>query len=288
MTEHPWRRLTLLLILLMSVDALAQQTGPLPPITLSSQSIHPGDVLRVEIGVEDETRPVTGTFLGKQLALAYSPERRVWDGLIGVDLDTKPGTYRLRVETGGGEAVIESLRVLPKTFSVRRLRVAESFVNPPSDALDRIGQEAKTLQHLFGLVTPRRWTGTFLLPVDGTPTSNFGTRSIYNGEPRSPHAGIDFPGEPGRPVRAANHGIVALAEPLYFTGNTVVVDHGGGLYSLFAHLSEFRVMFGETVTPETIVGLVGATGRVTGPHLHWSVRLQGARVDPLSLVAATR
>lgn len=245
-------------------------------------------MVRVEIGVDGDTRPVTGTFLGKQLALAYAPEHRVWDGLIGVDLDTKPGTYRLRIETGGSDAAVESLRVLPKTFTVRRLRVPANFVNPPADAIERIVQEAKTTEDLFHRVTPRHWSGAFLLPVDGTPTSNFGTRSIFNGQRRAPHAGIDFPGDPGRPIRAANHGIVVLAEPLYFTGNTVIVDHGGGLYSLFAHLSDIRIQSGETVAPETIVGLVGATGRVTGPHLHWSIRLQGARVDPLSLVAATR
>ena len=92
----------------------------------------------------------------------------------------------------------------------------------------------------------------------------------------------------GTAIRGAGNGVVALAEPLYFTGNTVIVDHGAGLYSLFAHLSEFRVAKGDAVAPDTIVGLVGATGRVTGPHLHWSVRLNGARVDPLSLIAATR
>lgn len=226
--------------------------------------------------------------MGKQVALAYSPERGVWDGLIGVDLDTKPGTYRLRLETGNGDAVSASIRVLPKTFTVRRLRVPANFVNPPADAIERIVQETKLTEDLFGRVTPRHWAGAFLLPMDGTPTSNFGTRSIYNGQRRSPHAGVDFLSEPGTPIRAANYGVVALAAPLYFTGNTVIVDHGSGLYSLFAHLSEFRVTTGDTVTPEVIVGLVGATGRVTGPHLHWSVRLQGARVDPLSLVAATK
>jgi murein DD-endopeptidase MepM/ murein hydrolase activator NlpD len=92
----------------------------------------------------------------------------------------------------------------------------------------------------------------------------------------------------GVPVRAANTGVVALAEPLYFTGNTVIIDYGSGLYSLFAHLSEFKVKSGDVVSPDTVVGLVGDTGRVTGAHLHWSVRLQGARVDPLSLVAATK
>ena len=130
--------------------------------------------------------------------------------------------------------------------------------------------------------------GAFLLPVAEPPTSSFGTRSVFNGQPRSPHTGTDFLSPSGTPIHAANHGVVALAEPLYFTGNTVIIDYGDGLYSLFAHMSEIRARVGDILEPETVVGLVGATGRVTGPHLHWGVRLQGANVDPLSLVAATR
>ena len=143
------------------------------------------------------------------------------------------------------------------------------------------------LAEAYARVSARKWTDAFVLPVDGKPTSNFGTRSYYNGQQRAPHAGVDFVGEPGTPIRAANHGEVVVAAPMYFTGNTVVVDYGDRLFSVFAHLSELHVKAGDTVEPTTIVGLVGATGRVTGPHLHWSVRLNGARVDPLSLVAAT-
>jgi murein DD-endopeptidase MepM/ murein hydrolase activator NlpD len=146
----------------------------------------------------------------------------------------------------------------------------------------------KTTERIFHTTTPRLWSGAFLLPVDGMPNSNFGSRSYFNGRARSPHAGVDFTAATGTPIRAANHGVIVLAEPLYFTRNTVIVDYGSGLYSLFAHLSEFHVKSGDTVSPDTVVGRVGQTGRVTGPHLHWSVRLQGARVDPLSLVAATQ
>jgi murein DD-endopeptidase MepM/ murein hydrolase activator NlpD len=143
------------------------------------------------------------------------------------------------------------------------------------------------LNEVYARQSPRQWTGTFILPVAAKPNSNFGTRSYYNGQPRSPHAGVDFSAGTGTPIRAANRGIVALAAPLYFTGNTIVMDHGNGLFSIFAHLSAFNVAQGDVVEQKTVVGLVGATGRVTGPHLHWSVRLNGARVDPLSLVAAT-
>jgi murein DD-endopeptidase MepM/ murein hydrolase activator NlpD len=202
-----------------------------------------------------------------------------WHDLIGIDLATKPGTYRL--STGS------SLNVVPKQFRVRRLTVPANFVNPPPEALTQIAEDYKKTEALWHVLTRRKWNGPFVLPVSGTPTSNFGTRSIFNRQPRSPHAGVDFLSAAGTPVRAGNTGLVVLAQPLYFTGNTIIIDFGDGLYSMFAHLSEFRAQEGDNVTPSTVVGLVGATGRVTGPHLHWAVRLQGAQVDPLALIAAT-
>ena len=116
--------------------------------------------------------------------------------------------------------------------------------------------------------------------------SGFGVRSVYNGEPRAPHSGADFASPSGTPVLAPGGGRVVLAEPLYFTGQTVVIDHGLGLVSLLAHLSRIDVRVGADVVAGARVGLVGATGRATGPHLHWTVRLQGARVDPMSVIAA--
>jgi murein DD-endopeptidase MepM/ murein hydrolase activator NlpD len=114
----------------------------------------------------------------------------------------------------------------------------------------------------------------------------FGSRSVFNGQPRNPHAGVDFRGGVGTPIAAPGAGTVAMAEDLYFTGQTVVIDHGGAMHSILAHMSEIRVREGQQVEPGDIVGFVGATGRVTGPHLHWSIRLLGARVDPLSVLRA--
>jgi murein DD-endopeptidase MepM/ murein hydrolase activator NlpD len=283
-------RVATLLVPLVCAGVAARQPSPSLSVSLSRQSIHPGDVVRADLGGAAEADRPTGTVFGRDLAFAFDPAAGVWRVLIGIDLDTKPGTYRIAVTTAGNapRTANASFRVAPKTFPVRRLKVAAGFVNPPAEALEQIARDARTLAGIFAAATPTRWTGAFLSPVDGTPTSNFGTRSYFNGVPRSPHAGVDFMSGTGTPIRGAGNGIVALAEPLYFTGNTVIVDHGAGLYSLFAHLSAFRVAKGDPVAPDTIVGLVGATGRVTGPHLHWSVRLAGARVDPLSLIAATQ
>jgi murein DD-endopeptidase MepM/ murein hydrolase activator NlpD len=135
-------------------------------------------------------------------------------------------------------------------------------------------------------MTPRLWNGPFVLPVADPANSNFGSRTIFNGQPRSPHGGVDFASAAGTPVAAAGGGRIAIADDLFFTGNTIVIDHVLGLFSVLEHLSAMSVVEGDVVERGSTVGRVGATGRVTGAHLPWGVRLNGARVDPMSLLAA--
>jgi murein DD-endopeptidase MepM/ murein hydrolase activator NlpD len=183
---------------------------------------------------------------------------------------------------------LHGLEVGPRTFGVRRLRVPEKFVTPPPGELARIERERKQMAEILSKVSESRlWRGAFEKPVDGVAVSNFGVRSDYNGQKGTPHRGTDFAGSIGTPVRAPGGGRVVLTADLYYSGNTVVVDHGLGVYSLLAHLSRIDVHEDEPVARGTIVGAVGATGRVTGPHLHWSVRIGQASVDPLSLIAVT-
>jgi murein DD-endopeptidase MepM/ murein hydrolase activator NlpD len=251
-------------------------------IAIEARAIQPGEVLRVEVPGPADLEVVTAIAFGKKIPLEYDAHRQTWSALIGIDLATKPDLYRVTI----GKQV-RFLRVTSRAAQVRHLKVAPNFVNPPASEMARITEETKRLEQIFSQSTPRQWNGPFVLPVSELPTSSFGTVSYFNGERRSPHAGVDFPSPAGTPIHAANSGTVVLAEPLYFTGNTVVVDYGDGLYSLFAHLSEFRTKVGDSVNPDSVIGLVGATGRVTGPHLHWMVRLHGARVDATSLVYAT-
>jgi murein DD-endopeptidase MepM/ murein hydrolase activator NlpD len=160
-------------------------------------------------------------------------------------------------------------------------------VNPPASEIPRIERERAQLEKLWETWTPEKlWDGAFVAPVPEPANSAFGTRSILNGEPRSPHGGADFPSAAGTPIKAPNAGRVVVADALYFTGNTVVVDHGLGLYSLFAHMTEMNVHTDDAVKTGEVLGTVGSTGRVTGPHLHWAVRLNGARVDPVALIGA--
>ncbi len=202
---------------------------------------------------------------------------------LGVDLDVSPGRHPLRLDFGvaveNGEIV-----VVGRTFAEERLRVARKYTHLDPATERRVADEATRLRALWSRATPSRlWSEPFVMPVKGAPGSPFGLRRFFNGMPRSPHAGLDIKAATGTIVRAANDGRVALAGDLFFTGNTVVVDHGLGLYTIYAHLSRVDVAEGAAVWRGQPIGRVGATGRVTGPHLHWGAKLGGARVDPLRL-----
>ena len=212
-----------------------------------------------------------------------------WQALLGIDIDTKPGSYMVSFEaTSAGQSMTAAteLTVMSGEFGKRVLKVDDAFVNPPQPAIARIMREAAELEQLWTQSDPHRlWSDGFLRPVPGRANGAFGSRSIFNGVARQPHAGADFLSPAGTPIHAPNSGRVVLARDLYFTGNTVVIDHGLGVFSLLAHLSVVDVHQGEVVTRGQTVGQVGATGRVTGPHLHWAVRMNGARVDPLAVLA---
>lgn len=211
-------------------------------------------------------------------------------GLVGVDLEKAAGEYELKV-TGGtasGEKISCSVKVVVRQgrFATERLQVGKEFVEPNPEQVKRANEERQKLRDIFDSVTPERlWDGPFRIPLDGvTSGSNFGKRRILNGNPGSPHGGADLPGVTGTPVHSAQRGKVALAEELFFSGNTVVLDHGLGIYTFYGHLSEIDVKVGEVLEAGALLGKVGATGRVTGPHLHWGLTVERARVNPMLLV----
>jgi murein DD-endopeptidase MepM/ murein hydrolase activator NlpD len=211
-------------------------------------------------------------------------------GLLGVDLEKAPGEYELKItgQTASGERISCNVMVPVRKgqFATEKLQVEKQFVEPSPEQIKRANEERQRLRDIFERVTPDRlWDGPFRIPLDGVTTgSNFGKRRILNGNPGSPHGGMDLPGATGTPVHAAQRGRVALSEELFFSGNTVVVDHGLGIYTLYAHLSEIDVKAGDTLETGAVLGKVGATGRVTGPHLHWGLTVERARVNPLLLV----
>jgi murein DD-endopeptidase MepM/ murein hydrolase activator NlpD len=268
----------------------AQGRSPEMKVSHRARSLQPGEIVILEVENPQSIRQLRATAFGHDFPLFNETDGTRWTGLIGIDLETKPGRYGVKLSgTGSGGAPISAqdvLTVAAKSFPTRELTVDEKFVSPPLEVQARIRSEAERVRAIFDAVSSQRyWKGPFRIPVPGPPISGFGKRSVYNGQPRSPHAGTDFQGATGTPIAAPNAGRVVLAANLYYSGNTVIIDHGLGLYSYFGHMSAFSVREGDLVITGQVVGKVGATGLVTGPHLHWSVRLVGTRVDPLSLLS---
>jgi murein DD-endopeptidase MepM/ murein hydrolase activator NlpD len=206
-------------------------------------------------------------------------------------MEARAGTYTLEVHATGVEGAARArtaLSVEQRRLETRRIRVAERFVTPPAEETARIRQDAERLATALMQSEPTRsWRGAFMPPVPGPPTSSFGRLTVINDVGRGRHRGVDFRASEGTPIRAPNTGLIVFAADLYFTGHTVIVDHGAGLLSLFAHLSRIAVGEGMRVAGGDLLGEAGATGRVTGPHLHWAVRLGSANIDPLSLMSAS-
>ena len=276
-------RLCPLAIVIALTGAAPQPASDVIGVTAAARSIQPGEVVVLTITAPDPAAAVTVRAFDRDWrTFAEGRRTRV---LIGIDLAVTPGRYPVAIAAGAAQTTYP-LIVKARAFRTRRLTVDPDLVNPPAEALERIAREARELEQAWtASADVNLWDGPFVRPVAEPANSAFGTRSFYNGEPRTPHGGADFASPEGTPVSAPNAGRVVLAGSRYFTGGTVVIDHGLGLFSLFAHLSSVDVAAGDVVKPRTVVGRVGATGRVTGPHLHWAVRANGARVDPLSLLS---
>jgi len=273
---------------LAGVSRAGQSPSPELSFDLRGGPAQPGSIVEITVTTTSDVEDVKATAFGHTATLVREGSARRWRGLLGVDLAvTEPSSLVIAADLGGVRHVLTAspLTLKARQFPTRRLTVAGRFVDPSREELDRIRREAARLETIFDTVTVPDRLDTFAQPLPGAPGSNFGSRSIFNGEARAPHAGADFRGATGTPIAAPAAGRVVLAEDLFFTGQTVVIDHGVGLYSLLAHLSRIDVTPGQAVARGDVVGLLGATGRVTGPHLHWTVRLNGARVDPLRLVA---
>jgi len=289
------KSLTILFLLLswtlVSQEMNAQESAI--TFTHKARSLQPGELVLVEAASSRPLSQLVIEAFDRKFPAFEEQNGLKWVGLVGIDLGTKPARYEMKlsgIDTNGKSLIARgALVVADKKFPVRELTVDEKYVTPPEKVLGRIQEERERVDQIFATVTPERfWNGSFLLPVPGEVISVFGKRNIYNKQPRSPHSGVDFRGAVGTLVRAPNAGRVVLVAELYYSGNTVVLDHGFGLYSYFGHLSEFSVKEGDMIRSGDVVGKVGATGRVTGPHLHWTVRLAGSLIDPLSLVDILR
>jgi len=264
---------------------------------LSASDPTQGSLLLLELRSATQTvAEIKATWGDREIPFWQEPKPNekstsVWRALLGVDLDLKPENYPLaltaKIESAEEISCPATIDVKEGKFATESLKVAPNFVEPNPEQLARAEAERQRMRAIFATVTPERlWDGSFHYPLTGlTAGGNFGKRRILNGKAGSPHSGVDFPAPAGTPVYAAQRGRVVLAEPLYFSGNTVILDHGLGLYTLYAHFESFSVQVGDLVDTGAILGKVGATGRVTGPHLHWGATVNRARTNPLDLIS---
>jgi len=248
-----------------------------------------GDVAWVHVRGAGDAATVEGA-LGPR-PLAFFPYAGGQAAVVGIDLEVKPGTetWRLAVLEPGREprGLSGRLTIQRRDFSVQRLTLPPAMVDLDPETERRAVAEGERLRTLYRTITPERlWRGGFVRPVAGTePGTGFGARRIINGKPRAPHSGIDFGAERGAPVVAANSGRVALVADYFFPGRLVVLDHGLGLYTLYFHLDSAAVTDGELIDRGQPIGTVGATGRATGPHLHFGAQVGTARIDPTALLS---
>jgi murein DD-endopeptidase MepM/ murein hydrolase activator NlpD len=284
-----------------SAPAMAQSASP--KVTWRPSRPQGGTLVRISVVVPGhgtssgdtvpgpEPAPVAGTLAGEPLH--FAPDRAGgFAAFGGIPVDaTESIALHLYINRGSSrDTLVRQLRLSAVKRPVERLSVAPSFGTKPDSALaKRLADEARRAREVSVRAheTPALWRGAFLRPRATRVTSAFGGGREFNGTIRSRHMGVDFAGAVGTPVRATNSGVVALVDTFYLAGRAVYIDHGAGLVTAYFHLSRADVAVGDTVTRGQIIGLVGETGRVTGPHLHWVARYGAITVDPLGLVSLT-
>ena len=268
---------------------LRPQSPSGPVIGLRYRSLGPGEAVVATLENGRGVLRAVFHFRGQDYALDNSGSSAEALVFIGLDLALPPGTYPLSVtveRTGGlREELHKDIVVEAREFPSTKLWVKPDFAVPPKAVEERIAREAELVAAVYARISPH-WLGRgdFALPHDGKAFPNFGQRRIYNNKPRSTHGGVDIAAPMGSPIRAANSGRVVLASDLYLSGRTVIIDHGLGVFSSYGHMSKVLVKRGEDVRKGDVIGKAGSTGRSTGPHLHWAVRIRDARIDPFSLL----
>ena len=207
--------------------------------------------------------------------------------IIGVPISQEPGEASIdfRLEN---LSKTEIFRIKKKNYTEQRIILADAkMVSPPSKELERIRKESAAQKAVYASFTPQiDLSQGFIMPLEGRKTSLYGHRRFFNDVPRSPHSGLDIAAPTGTPIVAPGPGRVALRGDFYFNGKTILLDHGQGLITMYCHMSEYMVEEGEFIDQGQMLGLVGSTGRSTGPHLHWSVSLNNFRIDPLEFLPA--
>lgn len=274
-------------ILSWPAEVLSQtpvKANPTTPVRIKQ-----GDLIYFSIEAGPQATSVQGELRHRTIPFFKADSPGQFGAFIGVDMADPPSREDLRVDISLDDGNVQQrhypVKVVPVHFAIQKLTVPKNYVDLDAKTLKRVKEEQKKILASFDKVTHEKfWKGPFLMPVEGKIAGTFGLRRIINGEPRSPHSGEDIHAPRGTDVLAANEGVVALVGNFFFSGNSIVLDHGLGLYTMYFHLDEVDVTEGQKVHKGAVLGKVGSTGRATGPHLHWGVRIDGARVNPMSIL----
>ena len=288
MTGSRILQLALSVALVAGTAAAQQAAAPGMRVGITPELVKAGSPELIRVNRPD-VASVEGDWLGRKLQFFRGGDGRAWFALAGVDVEGAVGPSTLQVSArlanGASIDLSRTVEIHPAHYRSTALNVPPKFVEPGPDELKQAAQDSEIKARIFAASAEQPlWKGNFRAPVKARPTDSFGTRRIFNGKLASIHKGMDFHAAKGTPVRAGNSGMVVLARPLYYEGNCIIIDHGLGLFTLSMHLSRIDVHEGQRVATGDKLGLSGATGRVTGPHLHWAVRWQGAYLDPVKVL----
>ncbi len=283
-----------IIIILLACTIVIALSGPAVAVSLSSSNVANGQVTVLEVNLQDLDPAATdlkARFGQNTIALFQHPAKPagIYCGLVGIPISTGPQKAVIELEwtdSRGRHKAHVAVHIVAGNYKKEALRVAPRHVKPSPQNLQRIKKEKKEIRRIYASSSNSRlWYGTFKKPLASNITSAFGTQRMFNGQLQSYHRGTDLRAKAGTPVYASNFGIVRLAKNLFYSGNIVIVDHGKGIFTNYAHLSKIQVVAGQHVARDDQIGLSGATGRVSGPHLHWGVKINGAYVDPLQFLA---
>ena len=259
-------------------------------IAVQPATLRPGDVARIELSPATAFLSATLTWKNQSIPLTTLPNGRM-AALVGIPRDSAAGSHQGRLQvtfhSGLRRSQLVNLQIAQKTFPEQHLSLPKRQVSPDRKAMDRHSRERAELDRVFDRPQQTRlWQAPFQLPVQGKLLSPFGVQRILNGQPRSYHSGVDQRARLGEPVATAGGGQVVLIADHFFAGKSVYVDHGMGVITMYFHLSAINISQGERVAAGQTIGLAGATGRASGPHLHWGARVHNCKVDPLALLRA--
>jgi murein DD-endopeptidase MepM/ murein hydrolase activator NlpD len=262
-------------------------------IQVSSNKIANGDALLLQIAAGNLRSPVTNLqikFNQRNYRVYPHPVKGAgaYFALVGIPYRTKPGAKTLTLQfsdPNGFQTRQVPFEVVGGKYKTDILKVDSRRVDPNKKDRKRAAREHQEVKHIYASGSRERlWEGPFQLPVENEISSLFGNRRVFNGKLKSYHNGLDFRSPKGTPIYATNSGIVRVAKNLFYSGNAVIIDHGTGIFTIYAHLSAIKTAAGRRVDKGQIIGLTGATGRVSGPHLHWGIKINGTAVNPLQFV----